>query len=198
MVEKLALKLTDFLCTEDYNNTKDRAKIQYGLSILLSEGLKIIFLVILFNLIHHQYFFYFSLLILLTIRTFAGGLHIKGTFNCLLLTTLLFIFTSILAPLIPSLAAEYYLLAAVLNLFILLFRAPICSVRRPIKDNKKKLQYKITAMFMTALWSIILLHFSSSALINCGFSTIILQNLQLLLVKKSLASRYPTSTIILK
>lgn len=184
MVDKLALQLTSFICTEAYNNTKDRARIQYGLSILLSEGFKIVFLVLFFNIIHKQNYFYFSLLILLSARVFAGGVHIKGTMNCLLLTTLLFICTSVLAPLIPGLPTVYYLLVGIACFLIVLIRAPICSIRRPIKDNKKKLQYKLLAALFVALWTIILLFFESTPYINCGFSTIFMQNIQLVLVKK--------------
>jgi accessory gene regulator B len=184
MINKLALQLTSFICTEDYNNEKDRARIQYGLSILLNEGFKILFLVLFFNVIHNQKFFYFSLLILLSTRIFAGGVHLKGTLNCLIVTTFLFICTSILAPLMPRFPTTYYLLVGIVSFIIVLVRAPICSVRRPIKSNKKKLQYKFIAALSVALWSIILLSLENSLYINCGFSTILLQNIQLVLVKK--------------
>lgn len=184
MIDKLALQLTSLICTEAYNNVKDRARIQYGLSILLSEGFKIVSLVLFFNIIHRQNYFYFSLLILLSTRVFAGGLHLKGALNCLLITALLFISTSVLAPLIYRLPVAYYLLIGIVSFLIVLIRAPICSVRRPIKNNKKKLQYKFMAALSVALWTIILLFLESTPYINCGFSTILIQNIQLVLIKK--------------
>lgn len=184
IIDKLALKLTSFICTDAYNNVKDRARIQYGLSILLNEGFKIIFLILFFNIIHNEKYFYFSMLILLSTRVFAGGVHLKSTLNCLLVTTFLFIFTSVLAPLMPRLPAIYYPLVGIASFIIVLVRAPICSVRRPIKDSKKKLQYKFTAAFTVASWTIILLFLQSTPYVNCGFSTILIQNIQLLLVKK--------------
>jgi accessory gene regulator B len=180
----LALQVTSFICTEAYNNVKDRARIQYGLSILLSEGFKIVFLVLFFNIIHDQNYFYFSLLILLSTRVFAGGIHIKGALKCLIITTLLFIFTSVFAPLIPRLPVVYYLFVGIASFVIVLIKAPICSARSPIKDNKKKLQYKYTAAISIVLWTIILLFSKSTYYINCGFSTILMQNIQLVLVKK--------------
>ncbi|HEY5561587.1 MAG TPA: accessory gene regulator B family protein [Clostridiaceae bacterium] len=135
-------------------------------------------------MIHDQKYFYFSILILLSTRVFAGGVHVKGTFKCLLLTTLLFIFTSVLAPLMPRLPSVYYLLVGIASFVIVLTCVPICSVRRPIKDNKKKLQYKFTAAMSVVLWTIILLLLKSTPYINCGFSTILIQNIQLVLVKK--------------
>jgi accessory gene regulator B len=184
MLERLALQLTSFICIEAYNNTRDRAKIQYGLSVLLSEGLKLISLILFFNIIHNQKYFYFSLCILLSIRIFSGGVHVKGTLNCLLLTMLLFIFTSVLAPLMPRLHTAYYLLVGIVSLTIVLVRAPICSVVRPIKTNKKKLQYKFTAALSVAIWTIVLLFLEGTPYINCGFSTILIQSIQLVMVKK--------------
>ena len=184
MIDKLALQLTSFICTEAYNNAKDKARIQYGLSVLLSEGFKIVSLILFFNIIHSQKYFYFSLLILLSTRTFAGGVHVKGALNCLLITALLFTFTTVLAPLMPRLPAAYYLLVGTVCLVIVLVRAPICSVRRPIKDNKIKLQYKFTAALAIALWTIILLFLENTAYKNIGFSTIFIQTIQLVLVKK--------------
>ena len=184
MINKLALQLTSFICTENYDNIKDRARIQYGLSILLSEGFKIVFLVLFFNIIHNQKYFYFSLLILISTRVFAGGVHVKGTLNCLLITILLFVFTSVLAPLTPTLPVAIYLLVGIASCVIVIVRAPICSVRRPIKDSKKKLQYKVTATLFVALWTIILLFLENASYVNCGFSTILIQNIQLVLVKK--------------
>lgn len=137
MIDKLALQITSLICTEAYNNTKDRARIQYGLTVLLSEGFKIVFLILFFNIIHKQNYFYFSLLIILSTRLFAGGLHLKGTLNCLIATTLLFILTSVLAPLAPKLPVSCYLFVSIISLVIVLVKAPICSVNRPIKDNKK-------------------------------------------------------------
>lgn len=184
MIDRLSLRFTSFICTEAYNNTKDRAKIQYGLSILLGEGVKIISLLLVFNILHKQNYFYFSLLILMSVRVFAGGIHVKGTLNCLLLTVLMFILTSVLAPLLPRLASAYYLLSGVVSLVIVLSRAPICSVRRPIKDGKKKLQYKLTAALSVILWTSILLILKNTSYTNCGFSTLVIQNIQLVLVKK--------------
>jgi accessory gene regulator B len=184
MIDKLALQLTSLICTETYNNTKDRARIQYGLTVLLSEGFKIVFLILFFNIIHKEKYFYFSLLIILSTRLFAGGVHLKGTLNCLIATTLLFIFTSVLSPLVPKLPVAYYLLVSIISLVIILVRAPIYSVRRPIKDNKKKLQYKFTAALFVAIWTIILLFLESTTYVNCGFSTILVQSVQLVLAKK--------------
>lgn len=184
MIHKLAIQLTSFICTEDYNNAKDKAKIQYGLSILLSEGFKVIFLLMFFNIIHCQRYFYFSLLIIMSTRVFSGGIHLKGTLNCLFLTTMLFFFTSSLAPLMPRLPIVCYLFVSLGSIIIVLVRAPICSVRRPIKDNKKKLQYKFTAAFSVTLWTFILFFLESNPYVNCGFSTLLIQNIQLVLVKK--------------
>lgn len=184
MLSNLALKITSFICTDAYNTPKDRAKIQYGVTVILSEGFKIIFLILLFSILHLEKYFYLSLFILLSIRTFSGGVHVKGLLNCLFLTILLFIFTCILAPSLPRLNIELYLLVSILSFMIVLVEAPICSVVRPIKSNKKKLLYKFIAAMSIAIWTIILLFGVDTSYINCGISTIFIQCIQLVLIKK--------------
>jgi len=184
MINKLAFELSSLICTEAYDNARDRAKIQYGLTILLSEGFKIISLLVIFNLLHKEKYFYFSMLILLSTRVFSGGVHLKSTLKCLALTTLLFIFTSSIAPLVPGQPIVLYLSMSILSLLIVLIRAPICSVRRPIKEKNKKLQYKFIAAASIVLWTIILLNLQNTSFVNCGFSTIFLQSTQLVIIKK--------------
>lgn len=184
IIDKLALNFTSLICVDAYDNAKDRAKIQYGLTILLSEGFKIVFLVSFFYIIHNEKYFYYSLFVLLSTRVFAGGIHLKGTLNCLFLTTLLFSITSILAPSLPRFSNTLYLLIGSACFFIVLIRAPICSVRRPIKEKRKKLQYKFFAASAITIWTIVLLLQESTPYLNCGFSTILAQTIQLLLVKK--------------
>jgi accessory gene regulator B len=184
MVDKISLKLTSYLCAGAYYSEKDRARVQYGLSILLSEGLKIIILILLFTTLHRVKYFAFSLLILLSTRVFAGGIHVKGTLHCLILTTLLFLGTSVLAPQIPALPAACYVLIGLICIMIVLFRAPVCSIQRPIKDKKTMKQYKLTAVLSAALWAAVLLLIQSTSLVNCGFSTLLLQSMQLVLARK--------------
>lgn len=185
MINKLAVNLTSLICTETYDNARDRAKIQYGLSILLSEGFKIISLLVLFNIFHKAWYFYFSMLILLTTRVFSGGVHLKSALHCLILTTLFFILTSIVAPTVPKQSIILYLSMSILSLLIVLVRAPICSVRRPIKEKNKKLQYKFIAAASIVSWTIILLNLQSTSLVNCGFSTIFLQSIQLVISRSN-------------
>ena len=184
MVDKLAVRLTTFLCAGNEMCDKDRARLEYGLHVILDEGLKIIFLIWLFHCIQKQNYFYFSLLILLPTRVFAGGIHVKGTLKCLMLTTLFFIGTSAFAPMAPLLSPIYYIMIGAACFVVVLIRAPICSIQRPIKNKKKRLQYKLAATLSVAFWAIVLLLFKSTPYINCGFCTLLLQNTQLVMVKK--------------
>ena len=184
MVDKLVLRLTSLLCTDTAMDEKDKAGIQYGLRVILEEGIKIIFLILFFHSIHHQRYFYFSLLILLSTRVFAGGIHVKGTLNCLMLTVLMFLFTSVLAPRVPAIPTGTCLLMGTACFLIVLIKAPICSVQRPIKDKRKRMQYKLTAALSVAFWTAVLVLLESTPYTNCGFGTLLLQSMQLLPVKK--------------
>ena len=52
------------------------------------------------------------------------------------------------------------------------------------RDKQKRIQYKLAAVITTAAWTAALLLLENTFLVNCGFSTILIQNIQLVLVKK--------------
>ena len=184
MMDKLTVWLASLLAGGRTADEKEQARIEYGLRIILEEGLKILVLILLFHGIHHEGYFYFSLLILWSTRTFAGGMHVNGTWNCLLWTILLFLTTSVLAPRAPAVSTGAFSLTGTACFLITLAKAPVRSIQRPIKEPKKRMQYKITAALSVALWTTILLSLKSTPYANCGFATLLLQSILLLPVKK--------------
>lgn len=185
MINKLSKKITYAICTQEYN-TLDRARIQYALNILLCEGFKLVALFVVFSLIGRLDYFTLSLIILISIRSFAGGVHVKGNVHCLFLSTLLFICTCVIAPSLKSIGIVHYASATILSIIPLALNAPVSSVTRPIRSGKKRLYFKIAAISFSVLWTVVLFTFFSDTYSKCGFVTIILQNIQLIFVKEDL------------
>lgn len=185
MINKLSKKITYAICTQEYN-ILDRAKIQYALNILMCEGFKLVALFLVFSLIGRLGYFTLSLIILMSVRSFAGGVHVKGNVYCLLASSLLFICTCVVAPILKSIGIVYYASGAILSIIPLVLNAPVSSVTRPIRSGKKRLYFKIAAISFSVLWTVVLFAFSSDTYSKCGFVTIILQNIQLIFVKEDL------------
>lgn len=180
MIDKLSLQITERICTEEYDNPKDRARIQYAIAVLFSEGFKVLVLFSILKILHHENFFFLSLAIVMTVRTFSGGLHMTNTLTCLFLTIPIFLFTCFLAPSLLELHREFYAAVSILSVVIVFLRAPRPNPEKHIDTIEKRMQFKKISMFFTIFWCTIGFLLKDSAYINCVFFTLLIQNLQLL------------------
>lgn len=188
MINKLAFKLTCYIENNSkFNKPQELEQIQYSLTTILNEVFKIIILIILFSVIGNLNYLLFSMIILLSIRLFSGGLHAKTLLGCLTWTTLFFTLTSIIAPLLPKLNPFTYYTLSLLNLVVILVQAPYPNEKRPIKKKKRKQYLKILAASFSIFWTYILLFkVYDSTYLNCGMATILLQSSQLIYIRKEI------------
>jgi accessory gene regulator B len=186
MLKSFADKFTLYIKENSYiTNPEDIEKINYSLQIILNETFKIVILLILFSIIGKLNYFLFSLAILLSTRTFSGGYHSNSTLSCLFSTTIFFLCTSILAPLVPKFNIEVYYILAVISITTFLLKSPCKNKLRPTKNKKRILHFKIISTCLTSFWMIILLFFiHNSSYVNCGFLTILIQLPQLIYLKR--------------
>ena len=164
MINKLAFNLTCYIGNNsNFKSSEELEQIQYSLITILNEIFKIITLIILFKSIGKLNYLLFSMIILLSIRLFSGGIHAKTLFSCLMWTTLLFTLTSVIAPLIPELSPCIYYLLSLLNLTVIIIQAPYPNSKRPIKKKKRKLYLKILAVSFSIFWTYILLFYINNS-----------------------------------
>lgn len=161
---------------------KDIRKMRYAMLVIGGEISKILIMLAFFSLIGKVQLFMFSLVSLLILRTYSGGVHLKTSFGCLCVSLAFFICTVMLLPLLPIHNQMVYLGMAVLSLLIIAIRSPILSIYRPIRNKKRKQKVKITSIFLAGIYICILFLFiKDPVLFRCGIWTIVLQSLQLLL-----------------
>ena len=186
MINKLAVKFTGYIKNNSkFNKLEELEQIQYAITTILNETFKIVILITLFSVIGKLNYLLFSMIILLSLRLFGGGLHAKTSLSCLMWTILFFILTSIIAPLLPKLNQSIYYALGLLNLVVIIVRAPYPNPIRPIKKKKRKLHLKILAISFSIFWTYItLFYINNSSYLNCGISTILLQSSQLIYMKK--------------
>lgn len=186
MTSKIAFKLTCYIKNNSkFNNLEELEQIQYALTTILNETFKIIILVILFTVFGNLNYLLFSMIILLSIRLFSGGLHAKTLLGCLIWTILFFILTSIIAPVLPRFSPSIYYILSLLSAVVILIQTPYPNLKRPIKKKKRKQYLKILAISFSTFWIYILLFYiHNSSYLNCGIATIILQSLQLIYIRR--------------
>ena len=186
MLKSLSYKLTTYIeSNSDIKSSEDLEKINYSLQAILNETFKIIVLTMLFLLLGKINYLFFSMIILFSIRIFSGGYHANTTMKCLLWTTLFFLITSLLGPILPKLDIFTYYAVSLLCIIIVYFKAPCQNSKRPIKNKKRRWYFKISSTFFVIFWITILLFFTNDMrYLNCGFLTLLLQILQLVPIQK--------------
>lgn len=184
----LSWKITTYIKTNsNIKDTEDLEKIDYALQAIFSEMLKLIVLFTLFFIIGNLKHLVFSMMILFTTRIFLGGYHSKTTIGCLFLSTVMFVITSFIAPMIPMINNIFYYLFAILSLLIIVFYSPFPNKKRSIKSKKRRRIYKAISIFSISLWLIVLLFYiKDTTYFNCGFFTIIVQLIQIIPIKKGM------------
>lgn len=182
MIEKISISI----CKNSQVSKDDLEKVQYALASIINDVSKFLILIVFFSIINRENYFLHSLIILLSIRIFSGGIHFQSYNKCLCFTFCIFLITSIIAPILPSLGLEINYVIISFSIAVIAWKAPSQSVNRPIRSEKRRCRLKILAIFFTLTWSYILFfHIRSTALFNCGMSSIFLQALQLLVGSKS-------------
>jgi accessory gene regulator B len=186
MINKLAFTLSCFIKNNSkFNKPQELEQIQYAIITILNEVFKILILFVLFSVIGNLNYLLFSMIILLSIRLFSGGLHAKTLLGCLMWSTLFFTLSSIVAPLLPKLNLSIYYILSLLNLGVIIVQAPYPNPKRPIKKKKRKQYLKILAITFSIFWTYILLFkINNSTYLNCGIATILLQSSQLINIKR--------------
>ena len=74
----------------------DIRKMRYGMTVISHEMIKIILLFISFKLIAYLDLFLFSFFILMSIRTFSGGLHFESSLICFIFSFAFFLLTVVI------------------------------------------------------------------------------------------------------
>ncbi|MBM7872086.1 accessory gene regulator B [Clostridium pascui] len=186
MINELAYKMTSYIKkNSDIKNTDDLEKINYSLQAIFNELFKTAILLLLFLILGRVNYFLLSVMILFSIRIFSGGYHCNTTIKCLLWSTLLFLVTCLIGPILPKINISIYYIAGLLSIFIVALKSPYPNKKRPIKNKRRKCNLKIISTFFTIFWLYILLFYIKDiSYLNCGFITIVLQVIQLIQIRK--------------
>jgi accessory gene regulator B len=180
MKKELIRRFTYFLFKKKMFCHADIRKIRYGTEVIINEFLKLILLIALFILLGNIAYLFFSLFILLSIRSFSGGIHFNTNMKCFLFTAIYFIITCKFSIILPDLSAVIYYFTAMVCVVIIALLSPITSINRPIISKQKYQRNRFLAVSMTILWLVVLINIrNNTILFNCGLSTILLHTLQL-------------------
>lgn len=181
MKRKLIQLFIYYLYKKKLFSHKDIRKIKYGIEVIVNEVIKLTILTIIFTVLKGLTYFGFSLCILLSVRTFSGGMHFDTNLKCLLFSILFFMIACNFSTYIPILPSSVNYMIAILCMLVIALLSPCPSINRPIINKKKQQTCKLFAVLITLIWfSYLFYKINNSILFKCGITTISILSIQLI------------------
>jgi accessory gene regulator B len=173
-------KLYGFFTTTNELDDLEKVKLQYMLTIVVNEILKLVAMLIFFGSIDKLFNFLICFITLTLIRSFSGGLHIKSFFGCLFFTCSFFL-ASIYIPVLIPINYMGYIILYIFSLTTMALIAPKPSKQRGEYSSYQKQKFKLKSMItVTFCFLILLFKMNNPYLIN-NIWVIVFQSIQLLL-----------------
>lgn len=155
-------------------------KVEYALAVLKNEGIKLVLLFLFYLYLEQTRLFLFCAILLIPVRIFSGGLHMKTNISCFLFSFTFFFFAIKLLPMLSIPIAGYVLLLALSIIMICVF-SPIATSKKPIVSKEKYQRCKrMAVMSSLSMGGILLLQIKFTPVFQCGVWVFSLQALQLM------------------
>lgn len=172
MKNKVLDSILNFLKKQSDYSESDLIKIRYGLEgiYLTITKLLVIFIVALLLGIFKEVII--CLLLFNLIRYFSFGFHAEKSYECLILSLLNFIA-------IPYLFLNFNralvldIIIGFVCLLILLIYAPADTVKRPLRDIKKRLFRKFSTLLIGIIYFVLLIMFNNNYLSDLLLSVLV-------------------------
>ena len=150
----------------DNLSRKDIDKMKYGLEGLYLTITKIIFILLISIILGIVKETILLLLIFNGIRFTSFGVHAKRSIDCLISSSLFFIiFPLLCVHLTIPIIIKYILFIPILILISIY--APSDTVKRPLKNKKKRIIYKISSIIITIIYMILIIIIQDNTLSKC-------------------------------
>lgn len=153
---------------------KDIDKMRYGLEGLYLNVTKIIFILIVSLMLNILKETIMLLLIFNVIRFTAFGVHAKRSIDCLISSTFFFIgFPLICIHVVISDIIKILIFIPILLLIIKY--APADTVKRPLRNKKKRNIYKILSVIISIIYITLSILIKDNTLSNCFLFALVIQ-----------------------
>lgn len=159
----------------------DRLKISYASELVRNESIKTALYGILFFLAGYFPEFLLWLAMSCTIRTFAGGIHMRTNVGCFCMGLVTMGLGILLLPRLP-ISQSVFLSALWICAAIICLLSPIASYKRPFKTKERYRLCKRWSVLLTLGWSLVLTFvLAPSYLQHCGIWYLVMQAAQLIM-----------------
>jgi accessory gene regulator B len=160
----------------------DSIKLRYSLELIISDLSKCIILLVLFSILGKTPDYVYSLLALLMIRSFTGGLHFKKYIGCMIFTGLFFCISILLKT---HISLNFTVLSTlfIFSSFTIIYFAPLCHKSRPNYSNQKRNKFKLISIILLSFHFISCFFASKNPYLINSVWVMSLQSFQILIAK---------------
>lgn len=153
--------------------------IRYGLEGLYLSITKLIIIFIISLILKIQKEFLMLIIIFNIIRLFGFGVHAKRSIDCLISSSIFFIGFPILCKymILPSIIKIILFIPLIILISIY---APADTEKRPLKNKKKRIMYKILTIIVATIYIILSITIKDNTLSNCFLVAIIIETIIIL------------------
>ena len=169
-------KMVNFLSKYETYEGEDLEKLKYGLEgiyLTITKLVIILFLAIVLNILKEVIL---TLLFFNIIRYFGFGIHAKKSWQCLISSTICFIVLPYIMLNI-NISKFSILIIGFICLIDLLIFAPADTIKRPLKNKKKKLIRKIATVIVAIIYIILSLVIDNQELSTIFILSVIIESL---------------------
>jgi len=164
----------------DHYSEEDVDVARYGFEAVFWEIEKNLYFFLIFLLLGYSIEWLFSLAVIVLIRFFAGGVHVKSVWGCFFLTLLSFIAPILVFPIIVPTNNISIVLVSLFSFLMLILAAPVIPEnRKKLVDTSKSPRKKLIAILVTLIWFGFIFSYQHHLLASIAMWTIFLQNVQL-------------------
>ncbi len=158
----------------DFDDIKLK-EIKYGLETIYLTIIKTIIFIILAMFINTVKELLLFLLFYGIIRLTGFGVHAIKSIHCWIASIIIFILTPLLIKYSDFPNIIIYMFILISNIFIILY-APADTPKRPLKNKKKRIRYKIITLIISTIYSSIILMTNIIVLKNSLLYSLILES----------------------
>jgi accessory gene regulator B len=158
-------------------------KIRYGIEIVKNEFTKFVILCFISLIFGYFIEFAFSFSVLLLVRTFSGGMHMKSNIGCFIYTLCFLILVIVILPRISLSNIVAFSILSISSI-VISFLAPTPNSNRPISTKHRYQSLKTRSIILVALTYAVLTvlyYYNVVSLFNIGLWVVCLQALQMLI-----------------
>lgn len=136
-MDRISSVLTDYLLRNNVIEEEDYEIYKYG----LLSGTEMLICVATCYLFAAQMGLLLKctvlLLLLFSLRSYVGGLHLNSFLACYICSCIVIVFTLLAIKNVP-IPKFYSLLISIFEMIVILFSDPVENINRPVNDNEKK------------------------------------------------------------